>query len=210
MKILSFINYYITNIYFNNFNAISVRDFYSQRILGEYTNAEIKLVLDPTFLFDKKDYERITVPLRRERFLLLYVASDIQEEWAKEIQKLCREENLVIISYGWIQKFADENIIADPYSFIQYFLEAEYIVTNTFHGTVFSINFRKKFVDIDVNSQKVKELLKEFECEERQNRDPVIAMEILKEDLNIERIEELQSKYVSESEEYLLKNLGEF
>lgn len=196
-----------SKICFQNLNAVSVRDAYSQYILGELTDRKIEMTLDPTFLFSREDYEKIVNPLREEKFLLLYVSFDIQQEWVTQIQRMCREENLKIVSYGWRQKFADKHVIANPDTFIQYFLEAEYIITNSFHGTAFSINFRKKFVAIDVDSQKVKELLKQFDCEDRQSKNPQMAIKTLKKNIDDKRVRELQAQYISNSEEYLIRNI---
>lgn len=196
-----------TKICFHNLNMISVRDTYSQNILSRFTDKKIEIVLDPTLLFTVEDYKKMVKPLREEKFLLLYVSYDIGREWSLQIQKLCKEENLRIVSYGWMQKFADKHVIANPDTFVQYFMEAEYIITNSFHGTAFSINFRKRFVDIDTDSQKVRELLKQFDCEDRLEDNPELAMKILKRDLDDNKIGELQAQYINSSQAYLAENV---
>ena len=44
-------------------------------------------------------------------------------------------------------------------NFLNYIHESSYVITDTFHGTIFSINFNKKFISIDRGKNKVNELL---------------------------------------------------
>jgi hypothetical protein len=64
-------------------------------------------------------------------------------------EKLAAETGLEVIYFGNAVrnplKAKCTGINVDPFEFIRYFINAEYVVTNSFHGTAFSINLNKTF-----------------------------------------------------------------
>ena len=89
------------------------------------------------------------------------------------IRRFAEQKNKKILSLGFYQPFCDEYILASPLEVLAYIKHADYIVTDTFHGTVFSIKYQKKFGTIirDSNRQKLGDLMHRFDVANRQITD---------------------------------------
>jgi len=127
------------------FSNISVRDDNSLKILSKIINKPIKLVIDPTFLYDYTKEEKKCI---YKNFILIY-AFQINLGQIKQVKEFAKKKNLNTIAIAYNQPWCDKNIISlSPFEWLDYFRQAEYIVTSTFHGTIFSIKYNKKFVTI--------------------------------------------------------------
>ncbi|QQU15538.1 polysaccharide pyruvyl transferase family protein [Enterococcus casseliflavus] len=86
------------------------------------------------------------------------------------IREFSNNEQLEVICIGGVQDCCDKFIDCDPFELLAYFRDAEYIVTDTFHGTIFSIINKKKFTTLIRrsvgtsygNEEKLSYLLKTF------------------------------------------------
>ena len=130
---------------------------------GEYVN--VQKTIDPTFLLTADEYEPITAePQEQEKYLLMY-----SRRYAPEMEA-CAET--LARSNGW--KIIDISLRAVnagrghkmAYSagveeFLSLVKHAEYIVTNSFHGLIFSVQFRRPFSVFirEQSSSKINELL---------------------------------------------------
>ena len=65
---------------------------------------------------------------------------------AVEAAVIARAEDLKIVTFGNYNTWCDLNLPYDPLLFLSIYDKADYIITNTFHGTVFSILYHKNFV----------------------------------------------------------------
>lgn len=140
-----------------NFDYISVRESQLVSELKKYTDKEIKHVLDPTLLLDTDDYIKIaSKKIISEPYLLIYQNTRNNEIYkiAKEIAK---KRNLKIYEVGYKKQYPYTGVPiiqnAGPQEFLSLYQHAEYIVTNTFHGTVFAIQFKKQFVSIPLKGR---------------------------------------------------------
>ena len=123
------------------FAAISVREESAVKLCKQYIGIESIQVLDPTLLIEKTDYMKICsrVPKEEKSFIFAYILDmdnkkmelldEIGKEWGIAIQCHSAEAEANLSIEEWIAKFRD----------------ASYIVTDSFHGTVFSILFGKPF-----------------------------------------------------------------
>ena len=123
------------------FKAISVRESSGVRLCKEYLGVESIWTLDPTLLLSKGDYETLChdIPIEKAPFLAAYILENTDDVKAK-CEQIASERGLTI---KW---FAADN--AASLSIIEWlamFRDASYVVTDSFHGTVFSIIFGKKF-----------------------------------------------------------------
>lgn len=136
---------------------------------------EAFLNCDPTLLLDKKRWSSlITNQKRNKRYILLYMMTQSQKiiEFANKLafMKGCELINANPIS---LQKFKMKSICdATPGEWLALIQNAEYVVTNSFHGLAFSINFNKQFfTEITENeannSSRLKSLLELLELENR-------------------------------------------
>ena len=139
-----------------DFKAISVREKQGQNIIKGLCNLDVPVVLDPTLLLNKNEWSKLNFSKeKRKKYILVYCLrkSDLLNGMAKTLQRETGFE-LVILSprtkYTY-SKFSAAT--AGPEEFIELFMNAEYVLTNSFHGTAFSINFNKRFlVDLDTKS----------------------------------------------------------
>lgn len=144
--------------YLNSLDAISVREISALKIIEDCNN-DLKpyLVLDPTFLLSKKEWiNNLFIPnymSKYKKIVLIYTLSG-----SKYIYRLANEIasilNAVVINIkGDSTRIKDEyNIIhvedAGPEEFITLFGKASYVITDSFHGTAFSINFNIPFTTL--------------------------------------------------------------
>ncbi len=123
------------------FNAVSVREESGVKLCKDYLGVEATWVLDPTLLLQKDDYAAICedVPTCKEKYLAVYVL-DENEQVKAIYQKEAAARKLIV-----------KKIYAGPKStltvpeWLAMFRDASYVVTDSFHGTVFSIIFKKEF-----------------------------------------------------------------
>lgn len=131
-----------------DFKYISIREESKKNIIENYINKCIDVSLDPTLLLSKKDWEKIALsPREKSEYLLLYTV-DKPIKLINYARKIAKEKNLKIIYIT--EYFNREDGIeyvrdASPEEFLGYFKNANTILTNSFHGTVFSILFEKCF-----------------------------------------------------------------
>jgi hypothetical protein len=129
----------------NIFRQVSVRDNNSKKLVEKYISKEAQVVLDPTFLYDFSGEEVLP---EHCNFIMIY-AFYMPDNIKQEIQNFAAKNNLLTVSVGYPNSWCDKNIVtADPFEWLGYFKEAKFVVTSTFHGTIFSIKYNKKFVTI--------------------------------------------------------------
>jgi hypothetical protein len=136
----------------NSFNAISVREPALSDVLSKYIKKNIDVVLDPTLLLNAEDYEEIiTMPLEKEPYVLVYQVVD-KKETMRIARKISNERKLKIIflnsRYRFYKRTTNLKGSIGPSEFLSLFKNASYIVTTSFHGTIFSIIFKKNFYTV--------------------------------------------------------------
>ena len=130
----------------SDFSHISIREKQGMEYLKE-KGISAQIVLDPTLLLNKAKWLEASKKSKyeKDKYVLLYmlVYSESLVSFAK---KLATEKGCKVIKVG---RGKDKGIIyapnLGPDEFLSLFNNAEYVVTNSFHGTAFSINFNKKF-----------------------------------------------------------------
>ena len=153
-----------------NFDAISVRDFETQDMIRQIS-VSAPVLLDPTFLYDfEADLIREKVQVKMCRYILVYDCK-LTEQQVKVLSDYAKHRKLKIAGGGDYQTYYTEDTdCLTPYEWIALFKNADIVVTGTFHGTVFSIKYRKKFISFPTEKnriQKIGSLLKMFHLEER-------------------------------------------
>ena len=186
------------------FAGIAVRDEYTYSIIRKILpeNVDIARTVDPTMLLNCEDYSDIEMTCDEENFILIYLFSDSDKEAIERISDFAKKENKRVIAFG--DSFpADKNIPFDPAYMISYYKKADYIITNTFHGNIFSIIFNKQFVSYGANKKKVVALLDEFSLADRCISKADDISETIKKYIDYNKINELIRKKREDSIEYL-------
>lgn len=126
------------------FDFISVRDENSQRIVYEITGKKPPLVLDPTFLVDFSSFEEITDRIISLKPFILIYATQLRKSEIQAIKLFAKQKGLITVAVGYRQAWCDKNWMGvGPQEWLGFFYKARYVVTNTFHGTVFSVKYKK-------------------------------------------------------------------
>ena len=153
------------------FKAVSVREGSGIRICRDYFGVQAQHVLDPTLLLDASDYEKL-IPERLkccdEKYIFFYI---LDSDPAKNeiIRNLSKGLNLKSKIVG-LDGNAKNNVLPSIEEWLSYIRNAEYIVTDSFHGIVFSIIFKKQFIAIcnkNRGASRFHSLLKDFGLEDR-------------------------------------------
>ena len=153
----------------NNFSALSVRDEKTYNVVATAVggNADITYVVDPTMLMPKSFYLQMAKECHDDNFILFYYFGSIDKAYMEQIKKYASENGKKLICFGDNIKEADKQIPFNPLDMLGYYSKADMVITNTFHGNVFSIIFNKQFVNIDAGKSKVDDLLEGFGLTER-------------------------------------------
>ncbi|OWV06479.1 polysaccharide pyruvyl transferase family protein [Fibrobacter sp. UWH1] len=123
------------------FSAISVREMSGIQLCRDYLGVSAQTVLDPTLLWTKERYQKVCaeIPEKKERFLVAYVLNK-----SNDIQSLC--EQIALEKGLSVRMFSsDDKASLSVQEWLAMFRDASYVVTDSFHGTVFSIIFEKEF-----------------------------------------------------------------
>ena len=132
------------------FDAVSVREKSGTGLCANYLDYnKAKWVLDPTMLLDKEDYlvliNKANIPQSKAN-LFVYIL-DKTEEKESIINEILQETKFT--SFECIRRLEKDKYIAEPVEkWLRAFLDAEMIVTDSFHACVFAILFRKPFLAI--------------------------------------------------------------
>lgn len=148
----------------NRFSFVGVRERNGIELVKKLTGREdTQLVLDPTLLLNKKEWIKmaskatnIELPKKYILFYMLAYTYNPEETMGKILDILQKQYQLPIVSLSKKpQSFNGEFIQIEKehpigvYEFIQLFERADIVVTSSFHGTAFAINFGKPFLAMD-------------------------------------------------------------
>ena len=132
----------------SDFDYLSVREKQAAKIIKEISNINAPIVVDPTLLLNKKQWEKFSAKAETEqKYIFVYTVFNSDKIW-DYAEKLSKKTGLPIktISYSRLhRRNAEYDFTAGPDDWLSYMLGAEYVVTNSFHGVAFSINFEKNF-----------------------------------------------------------------
>lgn len=141
--------------YLSNLDAIGVREDDGVELIEEIAGLKATKVLDPTLLLNKKEWlDVIDTPLKRKKnYIIIYVLHEseplinlayyLQDKLDLEIIKLTKRA-YSNKSYPKVINIED----AGPSEYIDLFMNASFVLTNSFHGTAFSVNFNVPFFSV--------------------------------------------------------------
>ncbi len=130
------------------FNWISIRETsgteYIQKIVP---NKKIYNCIDPVFLRPATEYEAlITRNAKTKPYIYAYILGK-NPDAIRYVNKLAEKKGLDVLYHSNSKPEIGINTETDgPYEFLERIKNAEYIITDSFHGTAFSIIFRKQFL----------------------------------------------------------------
>ncbi len=135
----------------NKFKYISVRELQAKKILENYISKDISVDVDPTLLHDKKfwiHYEEIPKIINNKKYILLYFI-DSNGIILTNAKKIAKENDLDIYILKDNKKEIDGCKIicnATVGEFLYYIHNAELVITGSYHGMIFSMNYNTNFM----------------------------------------------------------------
>ncbi|MGA6878195.1 polysaccharide pyruvyl transferase family protein [Acinetobacter sp. AND/436] len=146
------------------FNAVSVRESSAVSLCQQYLNIKVKHTLDPTLLLEAREYLKLLNSQQIDSknigkiFVYILDRNESKKKIIKSISKKLGKETFYnqpgkTVKEGFFIKDLDLYIYPPIENWIKSFTEADFIVTDSFHGTVFSIIFNKPFISI-VNKER--------------------------------------------------------
>lgn len=142
--------------YLQSFKAISVRESKTSTLLNKILSKDkVITVSDPTMLI-KADIWKEKVPSRRikEKYLFAYLIRGNKEQ-RDYISTIAKQRKLVLVTYPYLEgNYINKEEKAwgdircssdDPFDFLEKIFNAELIITDSFHCSVFSLLFHKDF-----------------------------------------------------------------
>lgn len=161
------------------FDSLSLREMTHESFLKEFTDKKVYSVVDPTLLLTGKDYDELcrdeSYP-EKEYLVLYFLKHDNSAALLIEFANMVsRKFNLqVLYSFAEVPDILFKNhsetfYYADPKEFVQLIRHAKAVITNSFHGTIFSLKYHIPFFTYIVKSMssRVTDLLKSVKMEDR-------------------------------------------
>ena len=201
-------------IYFTKNEYISVREQTLYNKLVNSINYNIlDIVVDPVFLLEKEIWNQKAVPPNDTNYILIYKLEDNEEILtdADFISKKTNNKKIIEIVYNisfkriYLYKHK-YRIAISPREFIGYFIKADYVLTNSFHGTAFSIIFEKNFFSYKLKKRqsRITDLLSILNLEDRYVKS---AKKLWEENVDYDKVKPLLNNIKNKSIKYLMSAL---
>lgn len=198
-------------------DCISVRDNNSKDIVNQLTGKEPIVLLDPVLTYDfMNKCNKIPKLNCKEEYMIVYAYNGrINNNESNQIRKFAKEQKLKVYSIGGAQRCADKFIDCNPFEVLSYFNNAKYIVTDTFHGSIFSIINNKKFITLIRksvgnaygNEEKLSDLLSRLKLEDRITYNLDNLCEKINKEIDYNTTNKILLKNREDAYEYLMKNI---
>lgn len=208
--------------YLKRFQSVSTREIAGSRIIEDLTGKEPQVVCDPTLLFDARGWADM-IPDNRiieGDYVFCYFLGD-NPEHRQEALKLKEKTGVKLVTCPFLDNFVEEDrsfgdiqmFDMDAADFVNLIRHAEYILTDSFHGSVFSILHHKKFITFNrfnagnnSRNSRIDSLCTLLGLEERRFQGDVQAV---CRDIDYDPVEEKLEKLRLDSCAYLIKALKE-
>lgn len=196
------------------FDAVSVRDENSARIVEELCGVRPEIHLDPTLVYDLmgREAEIPRETARQQPYMIVYGYSGrftAAENVA--VREFARKRGLRVLAFGGLQECADEFVDCGPFELLAYFRDAAYVVTDTFHGTIFSVINEVPFASIIRRSQgggygneeKLGYLLNRLALSDRAYESGVDLVGLLTTPIDYQQVRQIRAEEASRTRSYL-------
>lgn len=201
------------------FNVISVRDENSGSIVEQLAGKKPVYHLDPVLIYDYMNCcDKIPPMETTEKYLILYAyAGRISNDEADWIAEYAKKKNLKVYAIGGIHKCADRFIDCSPFEVLAYFGNAEEVITDTFHGSIFSVITHRPFTTLIRksvgnsygNEEKLSDLLYRLGLTGRMTTNVEKVEKINQQAIDYGKVDDILQKQRKIAKEYLQKNIEE-
>lgn len=210
------------SILLNRFHQISVREEINVDEIVNLSNKDCHVVLDPVMLLSKEKWidiaEKANVKLPNKPYIIYYqVLPD--DKFYEEAKIFAKRHELDLVRMDWhplkawvkgCKSVSTQGI--GPREFLKLILHADFVLSNSFHGTVFSIIFQKQFFTFDLcgnnveKNKRLVQILSDVGLSNRLTRD-LKNVEIS--EIDWEKVFNKMKGKIADSKEFLLKAIKE-
>ncbi len=206
------------------FDSFAAREIRGAEMYKELTGKDAPVVVDPTMLISAKEWTEIVnqEPIIKEKYIYCYfIGENILHRQIAE--KLKEKTGYKIVSIRHIDEFikADESFgdiavnEAGPKEFINLVSNAEYVLADSFHATIFSILYNKNFFVLNrftegssgSTNSRIESLLTKLDLEERRINTIQELEEKYMEQIDYSGVDKTLEKWIIESKKYLKEAL---
>ena len=134
------------------FSGVGVREISGVTLCEEHFNIKPELVLDPTLLIDRQCYEKLVKKANIEKFdgdIFCYILdkNDFKIEFISEVSKQLHLKPFSVFDPQLGYDTGLNSEIKPPVEkWLRAFMDAKYVICDSFHGVVFSLIFNKDFI----------------------------------------------------------------
>lgn len=211
--------------FLNRINFLSAREESGKKIIKKFTGRDVPLVCDPALLLDASEWDEIAVPNRiiKEPYIFSYFMGN--NSWQREfVLELKKKTGCKIVGLLHLDQYiaSDENYVdkspynISPADFLNLVKNADYVCTDSFHGTVFSIIYKRKFFTFKRFSEKatlstntrIDTLLKRMNLNERLVLETNTVGEMLERKIDFKIVQEYLDEFRKESLRYLVDSIN--
>lgn len=194
-----------------DFAGISVREESGQAMVKEVADREAEITLDPTLLLPKEEWEQLCGENKvKGKYLLVYQLG-FSKQLISAVKKVASLTGLKVVYIpfplgGFVKSKLSVSI--GPQEWLTLFNNAEYVISDSFHGIIFSILFNKKFlavVDGQHKNKRAISLLNKLGLQSRIATDDNV--ETIEETIDYAKVKEVIAGEVEKSVDWLKKNI---
>ena len=164
----------------NGFDYISVREETGVEIVKKYSNTKVCRIADPTFIYDADEWRKFAkeAVIPSQKYILVHFLNEPNEIALGSMAWLSEQLNLDVVALGY--KYDNFNNLkrftymdGGPWEYVSMIDHAEFVLTDSFHSSLFSINFNKHFFvfhrnySVSKQTSRISDLLKRFGMDER-------------------------------------------
>lgn len=206
--------------YLSQYDSLSVREESGVELIRNLIQRESSVVLDPTLLLTRDEWNKVADTeedhYKGRRYIFLYIQKysfDPSESIVKLVKTVKERLGLPVVSFGSMEHVGLSCEVVNgvgPIQFLHLVRNASYIVTASFHGTAFAINYGIPFSSMikseSFNDDRQMSLMSMFKMSDRMVRmdDDMTSLNL---SVSFDRANELLSYWRQQSKEYLINSL---
>ena len=139
--------------YLNNYDYLSIRENNGKKWIKDLIGKDVPVVLDPTLLLDSTDYSCLVEKNDYVGKYIFYYSPTYSRKIDKFVKKISKKYKLPVIVWNAREYYMKKEYLngfilpkkINPGIYLDLINNAELIITTSFHGTIFSTIYRKKF-----------------------------------------------------------------
>lgn len=194
----------------SDYKCISVREENARNNLIEFNVKDVELCLDPVLLHDLSFWNKIRKDANIDRKYLFVYTITTNYDMIKYAEKIAKEKGLLIVHVDKKNRFNWESkskYSCGPDVFVDLIANAEYVLTNSFHGLAFSIIYKKKFLVFPMKGRnsRIENLLKVTGLEKRMYS--IDSENNIYKDVDFSTVKENLNKEILKSNSFIKKSL---